>query len=112
MALTDAISVASKSIGLGADVYYEKDRSKYNDVPEAPQNPPPQKPAEKSEDMMFRCEVCNEVLKPYTTAEGVEIGLRRHANGSKKKYGRVLCLACIEHLENTRKRVKADENAE
>lgn len=30
MALTDAISVACKSLGIGADVYFEKDRTKYN----------------------------------------------------------------------------------
>ena len=29
MSLTDAISVACKSLGVGADVYYAKDRSKY-----------------------------------------------------------------------------------
>lgn len=29
MALTDAISVAAKALGIGADVYYEKDRTKY-----------------------------------------------------------------------------------
>ena len=31
MALTDAISVACKALGLGADVYWEKDTTKYND---------------------------------------------------------------------------------
>ena len=30
MALTDAISVSCKALGIGADVYWEKDRSKYN----------------------------------------------------------------------------------
>lgn len=30
MSLTDAISVACKSLGIGADVYFEKDRTKYN----------------------------------------------------------------------------------
>lgn len=30
MALTDAISVACKALGVGADVYFEKDRSKYD----------------------------------------------------------------------------------
>lgn len=30
MALTDAISVACKALGMGADVYWEKDRTKYN----------------------------------------------------------------------------------
>lgn len=30
MALTDAISVACKALGVGADVYYDKDRTKYD----------------------------------------------------------------------------------
>lgn len=34
MALSDAISVAGKALGLGADVYFEEDRSKY-DLPQA-----------------------------------------------------------------------------
>jgi hypothetical protein len=36
MALTDAISVACKALGFGADVYWEKDSTKYD----KPQNPP------------------------------------------------------------------------
>jgi len=32
MALTDALSVACKSLGVAADVYFEKDRSKYDNV--------------------------------------------------------------------------------
>lgn len=35
MALTDAISVACKALGMGADVYWEKDSSKYDNPPEA-----------------------------------------------------------------------------
>ena len=31
MALTDAISVACKALGIGADVYWQKDTTKYND---------------------------------------------------------------------------------
>jgi hypothetical protein len=30
MALTDALSIACKSLGIGADVYFEKDRTKYD----------------------------------------------------------------------------------
>lgn len=30
MALTDAISIACKALGMGADIYYEKDRTKYD----------------------------------------------------------------------------------
>lgn len=37
MALTDAISVAAKALGIGADVYFDKDRTKYNAEEEQPQ---------------------------------------------------------------------------
>lgn len=37
MALTDAISVAAKALGIGADVYFDKDRTKYNAQEEQPQ---------------------------------------------------------------------------
>lgn len=102
MALTDAISVASKSLGLGADVYYEKDRSKYNNVPETPQTPPPQqKPAENTDGEEVHCEACGALLKPYRTADGWEISVHRHSKGSVKKFGRILCLGCIENLEKS-----------
>lgn len=32
MALTDALSVSMKALGIGADVYFEKDRTKYNNT--------------------------------------------------------------------------------
>ena len=32
MALTDALSVACKSLGIGADIYWNKDTTKYNDI--------------------------------------------------------------------------------
>jgi len=40
MALTDALSVACKAIGIAADVYWEKDRTKYTGVEEAPRSAP------------------------------------------------------------------------
>jgi len=36
MALTDAISVACKMLGIGADVYWDKDKSKYDKPPTSP----------------------------------------------------------------------------
>lgn len=36
MALTDAISVACKALGVGADVYWDADKSKYDRPPEQP----------------------------------------------------------------------------
>lgn len=36
MALTDALSVACKALGIGADVYFEKDKTKYTNQQEQP----------------------------------------------------------------------------
>lgn len=36
MALTDAISVACKALGIGADVYWDKDTTKYNKIQPQP----------------------------------------------------------------------------
>ncbi|HCC35130.1 MAG TPA: hypothetical protein DEQ02_05645 [Ruminococcaceae bacterium] len=40
MALTDAISVSCKALGFGADVYWDKDRTKYSGTPEGAGKPP------------------------------------------------------------------------
>ena len=36
MAYTDALSIACKSLGMGADVYFAKDRTKYDQEPQEP----------------------------------------------------------------------------
>lgn len=45
----------------------------------------------------FKCESCGNVLKPYIGANGKEVSIRAHAEGSKKKFGKVLCLDCIKN---------------
>ena len=42
MALTDALSVACKALGIGADVYWEGGRTKYNNAPKEDTPPTPQ----------------------------------------------------------------------
>ena len=129
MALTDAISVAAKAIGVGADVYYQKDRDKYT-ATESNQgsNPsaasggtsPDRGGKEKSggspyrrdqegglrplsdlnnRDMMFRCADCGKELRPYTGADGKQVSIRKHVEGSKKRYGKVLCIDCILDMQ-------------
>lgn len=39
MALTDAISVAAKALGVGADVYFDRDRDKYTPTEQDPRQP-------------------------------------------------------------------------
>ena len=129
MALTDAISVAAKAIGVGADVYYQKDRDKYT-APESNQgsNPsaasggtsPDRGGRERSggspdrrdqegglrplsdlnnRDMMFRCADCGKELRPYTGSDGKQVSIRKHVEGSKKRYGKVLCIDCILDMQ-------------
>lgn len=43
MALTDAISVACKALGFGADIYWDKDRTKYDEAPKQDTKPKQQK---------------------------------------------------------------------
>ena len=40
MALTDALSVACKALGIGADIYFQKDTTKYTAKPTAPAEKP------------------------------------------------------------------------
>lgn len=40
MAYTDALSVACKALGIGADVYFEKDKTKYSQKPSKPSPAP------------------------------------------------------------------------
>lgn len=86
MALTDAISVACKALGFGADVYWESDRSKY-DKPESKQEAP------------VLCECCGLPIKAvkcgdrvYPTNEIVE--------NAVKKYGKRLCWGCMRAENN------------
>lgn len=44
MAYTDALSVACKALGMAADVYYEKDRTKYNAYENQQEKPEESKP--------------------------------------------------------------------
>ena len=54
----------------------------------------PQTSGETKTDNKFRCEKCGEVLKPYEY-NGKTVTIRQHAEQSKLKYGRVLCIDCI-----------------
>ena len=49
-------------------------------------------------DPMFRCEKCGAVLKPYEK-NGKTYSIRQHAEGSKKKFGGIYCIDCIEKGE-------------
>lgn len=93
MALTDAISVAAKALGIGADVYFEKDRTKYSDNPGNNDKPDPPKPE-------FVCEECGKEIVPYPDANGKMVGVKKHCDGSMASFNHVLCIDCIRKKAN------------
>lgn len=86
MALTDALSVACKALGFGADVYWMAGRSKYTKAADEPQTgnsaPPPANRPPASGEFVPICAGC-----------GAEITDRVH-DFSVKKYGKPLCMDC------------------
>lgn len=45
-------------------------------------------------DLSFKCADCGETLKPYTTPDGKQVPIRKIAENSKAKFGRILCTDC------------------
>lgn len=87
-ARTDAISVACKSLGIGADVYWQADRTKYS-VPQAEE---------------YTCERCGEKVLSTVSKDGNEITPAQLVQFSRKRYsGGTYCAECQKALEKARK---------
>lgn len=84
MALTDAISVACKALGFGADVYWEADRSKY-DKP-APVTYPKG---------TVICESCGMPIKSVT-CQGIMYSPDDISDRALDRYGKRLCWGCMK----------------
>ena len=80
MALTDAISVACKALGVGADVYWDKDRTKYD------------KPQGENEPLV--CESCNSPIKDAKNPAGEIWKAKDIAVYTKLKFNRRMCVRC------------------
>ena len=81
MAYTDAISVACKALGIGADVYYAKDKTKYNIQQSADIQ---------QEQPKIICPVCKKTMQPVEGKSGKVIS----AAGFLKQYGK--CICCLQ----------------
>ena len=93
MALTDALSVAVKALGLAADVYFARGESKYS----APKDAKLDEVERKMPPVQFVCEECGEVLKPFISPKtGKQVGIREHAEAVRKVCGKVMCRSCYE----------------
>ena len=105
MALTDALSVACKALGIAADVYYNKDRTKYTAVEDigTPADKPPEgyKPQQPQVATMtvfnagdLICEECGKPITDYTNASGRTYAAADIARMNLKSYGMRLCSRC------------------
>lgn len=96
MAYTDAISVACKALGIGADVYFEKDKTKYT-ANEGAADPAPKKaPAPAKVEAVKVC-------TPEMYAKYVEM----EANGERVKSGKPAKQAWIDTFKPTEEEIKA-----
>lgn len=84
MALTDALSVSCKALGIAADVYFDKDKSKY-DV----------NTTEKEIEKEHKCEKCGKPFESWTDKNGKIWSAGQVAHFSKNKNnGIALCYDC------------------
>ena len=89
MALTDAISVSAKALGVAADVYWDKDSTKYGPGEEHPGNrvPPPS-------DEAILCEECGSRFADYWDGEKL-IKAAALAERQRQRFGgAALCSKC------------------
>ena len=91
MALTDAISVACKALGFGADVYWDADRSKY-DRPAEPQT------------AKIECTNCGLPVTATAKKNGELWNAADIAKYSSGRFGRVLCARCMKAAQAVEKR--------
>lgn len=77
----DGLKISCK----GRVVYDMHNPTRQGEPEKAPQN----------SDIYFVCEDCGEKLQVYPGSDGKPVGLRKHAEGSKARFGKVLCLECI-----------------
>lgn len=87
MALTDAISVAAKALGVGADVYWQAGRTKYS-------NPEPSQ-----QTTLPKCEQCGSDIIATFSKKGQLLSPNFLADYSRKKFGRCLCSDCMKQVE-------------
>lgn len=99
-AIQRSLTKAVARHGLGLYVYAGED------LPECEQPEKPQKTVDDTAALVEKhfpqifCQRCGNVIVEYLGANG-SISPERHAAGSKKKFGRVLCLDCIEDIKRT-----------
>lgn len=96
MALTDALSVACKALGIGADVYFAKDKTKYTAAqePQEKQKIDPAQLEHATAPKSYICSDCHKPIEDYMSGGKVRLTSQDIAMRSLDAYGRSLCMAC------------------
>lgn len=81
MAYTDALGIACKALGIGAEVWWKSSDSKYTR-------------GQGDEDPSILCESCKQPIPSETLINGKRYKAEDIAGMSKKKYGVSMCYAC------------------
>lgn len=96
-ALTDAISVSCKALGVAADIYWEKDPTKYTDPERAAQKPAEKRqapPADAPEPPPVICEECGQPIKAVRKKDGTVIEADYVAAAGYERWHKALCVNC------------------
>lgn len=95
MALTDALSVACKAIGIGADVYWDAGRSKYSKAKENDSHPP-SSPAPV-------CDRCGKPVLPTRKMAAKGQSANDLIAYTRKEFQMALCYSCMTKLDQERR---------
>lgn len=99
MSLTDAISVACKALGFGADVYWAAGRSKYTSQPEQPPQQPPQPERSQQPPEPPKQPSARDRLVALLEAKGIDIRAYSAEKGLTKRTPETVFIELIKELE-------------
>ena len=92
MALTDALSVACKALGIGADIYFEKDKTKYTAAKEtAPAT-------DMAGGKIYHCEECGVQLGPVIGKDGKTVSVQDQLLIMSKYTNKTVCPECLKKM--------------
>lgn len=107
MALTDALSVACKALGIGADIYFGADRTKYTAAQETPNTAIPAAPKPSA---LVKCSTCGHILKEEIGRDGQTVTVNQQIDlNIQYKTGRTLCKNCLKAYLAERKATATKE---
>ena len=94
MAVTDALGVACRNLGFGANVYWQNDKTKYTEYSVEKSKPAFRSVEEIIPKDVIKCEKCGEIIE------------NRVAEYSTKVYGKPLCRKCQKESTQNLKQVE------